>query len=282
MIRKILVTAGTGKTGAHVVRRLLELGCHVRVASRSGEARSAGASVVRFDWTDKGSYGRAIEGMEAAYLVAPEASADPAPIMARFIDEARARGVRRFVLLSASSIPAGGPAMGAVHAKLAAEGGEWAVLRPSWFMQNFSRGQHLPTIRDEGVIYTAAADGRVPFVDAEDIAEVGVRALSDPAALNRDVLITGPEAIGYDRAAEIIGAACGRLVRHVCLSAEQLAARWQSLGLAPDYAQMLASMDVAIGRGAEDRTTDTVEMITGRPPRRFEDFARASADVWRR
>lgn len=64
-------------------------------------------------------------------------------------------GVRRFVLLSASSLEAGGPMMGQVHAYLQSMAPEWAVLRPSWFMQNFSEQQRLATIRDEGAIYSA-------------------------------------------------------------------------------------------------------------------------------
>ncbi len=40
-----------------------------------------------------------------------------------------------------------------------------------------------------------------------------------------------------------------------------------------EFAAMLAGMDRAIAEGAEDRTTDTVQRLTGLPPRSFHAFA---------
>jgi hypothetical protein len=45
-------------------------------------------------------------------------------------------------------------------------------------------------------------------------------------------------------------------------------------GMPERYADLLVSLDAAIRDGAEDRVTDTVERVTGRPPRSFEAFAR--------
>jgi ergot alkaloid biosynthesis protein len=278
---RILVTGGTGKTGGRVVRRLRELGWPVRLASRSGSAPE-GVEAVRFDWTQPEGHAHALAGVERVYLVAPVGEPDPLPIMAAFIERARAAGVRRFVLLSASSLPEGGPAMGGVHRLLRETAPEWTVLRPSWFMQNFSEGPHQVTLRDEGAVYSAAGEGRVPFIDADDIAEVGVRALIDASAHNTAHLLTGPRALSYGEAADIIGAAVGRPIRHVQLSEEALTERWSRLGLQRDYAALLAAMDGAIARGAEDRTTATVEQVTGRPPRDLVDFARDAVTAWRK
>jgi hypothetical protein len=40
-----------------------------------------------------------------------------------------------------------------VHRRLQQNAPQWAALRPSWFMQNFSEGQHLASIRDEDAIF---------------------------------------------------------------------------------------------------------------------------------
>ncbi|MFY0576539.1 hypothetical protein ACN28S_21310 [Cystobacter fuscus] len=111
---------------------------------------------------------------------------------------------------------------------------------------------------------------------------MGVRALIDEKAHNAAHLITGPRALSYAEAADIIGAALGRPMRHVNLTEEALAERWSRQGLTREYAALLASMDGAIARGAEDRTTATVEQVTGRPPRDLADFARASVSAWRK
>ena len=277
----ILVTGGTGKTGSRVARRLVEMGHSVKVASRSGQG-FVGAEPVRFDWSDTATYEQALAFVGRVYLVAPVGALDPYPAMAAFLGRALESGVRRFVLLSASSLPEGGPAMGLVHRLLAQTAPEWAVLRPTWFMQNFSEQQHRATIRSEGSIYSATGQGRVPFVDAGDIAEVGVRALVDEVAHNTDHVITGSEALTYDQAAATIAEVLGRPVQHVDVSEDALAERFAAQGMDPTYARLLAGMDTAIAGGSEDRTTDTVLRLTGRSPRSFTAFVRSAAEAWER
>jgi ergot alkaloid biosynthesis protein len=276
----ILVTGGTGKTGGRLIHRLVEQGWTARCASRSGKA-AAGVDGVKFDWHDVQGHAAALAGVKRIYLVAPVGSNSPLEVMQPFIELAIARGVRRFVLLSSSALEEGGPAMGAVHALLHRIAPEWAVLRPSWFMENFA-GSHLATIRDQDSIYSATDDGLIPFIAADDIAEVAFRALTDKDAANSDLLITGPEALSYGEAAAIIGKARGRPVRHVRLSGAELTARFESFGVAPDYAAMLAGLDRAIAAGAEARTTSVVAQLTGRGPMSLEDFAARNAAVWRR
>jgi ergot alkaloid biosynthesis protein len=278
--RGVLLTGGTGKVGRRLAHRLRELGQPVRIASRSGTAPE-GLAAVRFDWNAPSEQDRALEGIDRVFLVAPAPPSEPLAVMEPFVERARRAGVRRFVLLSASSLPEGGPAMGRVHQLLRERAPEWAVLRPSWFMQNLSEGPHRDTIRDEGVLYSATGEGRVPFIDAGDIAQVAVRALLDTPSHDAAHLLTGPEALTYGEAARRIGEALGRPVRHVSLSAEALAERWTALGLPGDYAALLAGMDVEIARGAEARTTLEVERVTGRPAQTFSDFVRASVAAWR-
>lgn len=276
----ILVTGGTGKTGARLVQRLIEEGHKVRVASRSGSAPQ-GAEGLAFDWNSGVNDAAAIEGIDGVYLVAPVGVADVHTPMTRLVDAALERGVKRFVLLSASSVEEGGPAMGSVHAYLKGKAPEWAVLRPSWFMQNFSVGQHLPTIREEDAIYSATDEGRIAFINSDDIAEVGLRALLDNVPQNRDLIITGPKALTYGEAGDMIGAARGKAVHHIKLTTAQLAHRWEEFGLEPQYTQILAAMDEAIANGAENRTTDLVELVTGRPPKSLEQFIEENSSVWK-
>jgi hypothetical protein len=94
-------------------------------------------------------------------------------------------------------------------------------------------------------------------------------------------VITGAEALNYDQAAAIIGAARGRPVRHIRLNGEQLTDRFRAIGLPHNYAAMLAGLDRAIAAGAEARTTATVARVTGREPQSLAVFAARSARVWR-
>ncbi|MGW2621391.1 ergot alkaloid biosynthesis protein [Micromonospora taraxaci] len=266
----ILVIGGTGTTGRIVATKLAERGHPTRIASRRP---SPGG--FRFDWYDPITHPDTLRGVRAIYAIPPVGEVDPAPIMLPFLDRARSAGVRRVVLLSSSAIGPAEHGLGLVHARLGELFPEWAVLRPSWFMENFvSEQPHAVSARDLGEIVSATGAGRVGFVDPADIAEVAVRALTEPTPHNTDHIITGPEALSYDEIAAVLSEVGGRPVKHRAIDAAELAARHSANGIPPDFARFLASLDTAIGAGAEDRTTSTVADVTGRTPRSFRDFCR--------
>ncbi|MEU4895744.1 NmrA family NAD(P)-binding protein [Streptomyces sp. NPDC044780] len=263
-----LVIGATGTTGGRTAARLTAAGHRVRAASRRATP-VAGAEPVAFDWYDPATHAAALDGVDRVYLVPPLGDSEPARVMLPFLQRARAAGTHRAVLLSSSAIPEGGPAVGAVHQALPGLFEQWAVLRPSWFMQNFTGTHaHAQSIREDGTIWTATGSGRVGFVDAEDIAAVAVAALTDEHAPNTDLVLTGPEALGYDDIATILTEVTGRPVVHRRLSYEQLRDRLAAHTPVP-FAAMLAGLDRAIAEGAEDRVTDTVQRLTGRPARSF-------------
>lgn len=274
----VLVTGGTGNTGRRVAARLGELGFVARVASRSG----SGHGQVRFDWADASTHAEALRGVSRVYLVAPALVDDPSPMMGSFIERAISGGVRRLVLLGSSAISEDAPGLGAVARRLRETAPEWAVLRPSWFMQNFvdPRQPHAVSLQREGVVVTSTGSGRVGFVDAEDIAEVGVRALVDAQSHDTAHVITGPEALSYGDVAEIVGRVSGRTMRHVAVSDDEARARLVRAGVPDRYAALLVGLDGAIRGGAEDRVTDTVLRVTGRAPRGFAAFVRAHAGAF--
>ncbi|ANJ12088.1 MULTISPECIES: NmrA family NAD(P)-binding protein [Streptomyces] len=264
-----LVIGATGTTGSRIAAQLRAAGHRVKAASRRA-IPVPGTEPTPFDWHDPATHAAALDGVDHVYLIPPLGDSDPAVTMLPFLHQARIAGVHRAVLLSSSAIPEGGPAVGTVHQALPDLFEQWAVLRPSWFMQNFTGTHaHARSIRDEGIIWTATGSGRVAFVDAEDIAAVAVRALTDEQAPNIDLVLTGPEALSHDDVAAIITEVTGRAVIHRRLTYGQMHDRLTTQ-VPVEFAAMLAGMDRAIAGGAEDRVTDTVQRITGRPPRTFQ------------
>jgi uncharacterized protein YbjT (DUF2867 family) len=262
----VLVTGASGTTGSRVAARLAARGIPVRMASRSGAAR--------FDWYDPDTHAEALAGADRMYLVPPIRDPDPQNVMLPFLDLARAAGVRRAVLLSNSLVSAGGPMTGTVHAAIADGFDEWAVLRPTWFMQNVTGGHaHATSIRATSAIATSAGAGRAGFVDAGDIAQVAVETLLAPAAANTDLILTGPESLSYDDVAAILTETSGRTITHKRLDPADQPAYYEALGVPEITARFLVGMDWVIASGSEDRTTDTVERLTAIPPRSFRDFA---------
>ncbi|MEU3741154.1 NAD(P)H-binding protein [Streptomyces sp. NPDC032198] len=279
MTMRFLITGGTGTTGRRVAAALDSQGLSVRTGSRTP---APGTGQVRFDWADPATHGPALTGAAGVYLVPPIGDAAPARLMVPFLERALEAGVRRFVLLSSSAIAEGDPGAGEVHRALRQLAPEWAVLRPSWFMQNFVTPGHLhvESIRTADEIVTATGRGRVAFVDADDIAAVAVRALTDERPHNAAHLITGPQALGYSDVAAAVSKVSGRDIWHRSVPVAEFRERLLATGMPEAFAEVLAAMDEAIAHGSEDRVDPAVERITGRAARSFADFAAENAAAW--
>jgi uncharacterized protein YbjT (DUF2867 family) len=255
-----LVIGGTGTTGGLLAPLLPD--------ARLGTRKPVRANHVRFDWDVPATFDGALEGVDRVYLIPPVGVADPAPVVESFL--ARARLVRRVVLLSSSAVRESATGLGALPALVRAMP-EWAVLRPSWFMQNFTGDHPVAAGVRAGEIVTGTGAGRIGFVDAADIAAVAARALLDPVPHNADHVITGPEALSYADAAAIITEVTGQPVRHRSISTAEMT-ELLARHLPREFAVLLAQLDEDIRGGAEDRVTTTVEDVTGRPARSFREF----------
>ncbi|KAI9819817.1 MAG: hypothetical protein M1832_003892 [Thelocarpon impressellum] len=277
----ILVLGGTGKTGSRLTSLLIEAKVATLVASRSGTA-PAGAKGVKFDWTDEATYGApfaADADIKAVYLVPPP-FLDVFAAMKKFVDLARSKGVERFVLLGASNIEPGGPATGEVHQYLIDLGVDYTVLRPTWFLENFSEMWHLTTIREEGKLYSATGTGKIPFVSSDDIAALAYHGLVDTPSPNTDWLVHGPDNLSYDDVAAELTTLLGRDIKHESLSVPAFSALLQSAGFPADLADMLAGLDGLVADGWVHEYDGTTERVTGRKPTTFKDFLEANKAVW--
>ena len=270
----VLVTGGTGKTGASLVAQLERAGVPYRAASRRG--------VPPFDWADPATWDAALEDATSVYLLAPATVNNAHALMLDFIASAMRKGARRFVFLSMAGLPAGGPAHGQVHQWLKDNSDDWAVLCPGAFMQNFSQGHNLATIREDDRIYSNTGTGRVAFIDVNDIAAAAFAVLTAPAPLNTEFVLTGEESISYDHVAELISQACGRTITHTHVSTEEMGDRLIRRGLPEATARFLAFGYATVAAGMADRTTDVVRTLTGKPPTTFQTFAGTHAGVWKR
>ncbi|MFD7505320.1 NmrA family transcriptional regulator [Streptomyces sp. NPDC059850] len=263
-----LVLGGTGKTGRRIAERLTAAGRPVRIGSRTGEPP--------FDWEDRTTWAPALRGTGAAYLAYYPDIADPgaAATLRDFAEQAVRGGTRRLVLLSARGMDATLPAERAV----AVDGAEWTVLRASWFFQNFSEG----ILRDGvlgGEIVFPAGDVEEPFIDADDIADVAVAALTGDGHAGRIHDLTGPRLLTFAEAAGEIARASGREVRYTPVSVEEYGTMLSGYGLSDDLVAFLAELFGALLDGRNAQLTDGVQRALGRPPRDIADFAREAAAI---
>ncbi|WP_410571075.1 NAD(P)H-binding protein [Amycolatopsis sp. cmx-4-61] len=274
-MQKILILGGTGKTGRRLARRLEAAGRPVRTASRTG-------GNTPFDLAAPATWAPALDGVTAAYVVEPSLQAGGGRIPA-FVAEAVAAGVRRLVLLSAGGVGAADDShpLKAAEEAVRASGADWTILRPDWFAQNFSEGPWLPSIL-AGTVSLPAGDGRTPFIDADDIAAVAAAALTEDRHSGRTYQLTGPRAIGFGEAADLIGQATGRPVRYVDIAPETHVARQLAAGVPLEVARLFTGIFAAIRDGSAPEPADGVERALGRPARPFEDYVSetAASGVW--
>ncbi|WP_432489107.1 NmrA family NAD(P)-binding protein [Kineococcus sp. SYSU DK018] len=263
----IVVIGGTGKTGRRVADRLRAKGQDVRAGSRSTEPR--------FDWEDASTWEGALRGAEAAYVTYyPDLAFPGVPeLIEEFCRVARSVGVRRVVLLS------GRGEEGAVASEQAVQrsGLEWTVVRCNWFNQNFSESFFLEPVR-AGVLSIPAGDAVEPFVDADDIADVAVAALTEPGHTGQVYELSGPRLLSFTEVAAELSRATGREIRYEPVSHAEYAAELEREGLPGDFADLFAI--ILDGRNAS--VTDGVERALGRAPRDFSAYAReaAATGVW--
>jgi uncharacterized protein YbjT (DUF2867 family) len=266
-----LVLGGTGKTGRRVVERLVARGLPVRVGSRSGEPP--------FDWEDRATWAPALSGVGSVYLTYYPDLAVPGSVDAvrSLVELAVARGVQRLVLLSGRGEDEAERAEEVVQAS----GVDWTHVRASWFSQNFSENYLLDAVLS-GEVVLPAGDVGEPFIDADDIADVVVAALTEDGHAGQLYEVTGPRLLTFAEAVAEIAAATGREIRYVQISPEEYAAALAEEGVPADFIWLVTYLFTTILDGRNAQVKDGVQRALGWEPRDFSDYARTTAatGVW--
>jgi uncharacterized protein YbjT (DUF2867 family) len=268
--RPTLVLGGTGKTGRRVAAGLSARGFPVRVGSRSGQPP--------FDWTDQSTWARVLQGARAAYIPYPDLVIAQATKAARaFAELAIDQGVTRLVLLTGR----GEDEAQRGEREVQATGADVTVVRCSWFMQMFSEDFLLDSIRAGEVVLPAVDTQLDPFINADDIADVAVAALTEPGHVGQVYELTGPRLLSFPEAIAEIAEATGRDITYVPVPVEDYAAAAAEQGVPAELVDFLAYLfsDV-LGNSAH--VTDGVQRGAGRPARDFTDYATRSAatGIW--
>jgi uncharacterized protein YbjT (DUF2867 family) len=271
---QVLVLGATGKTGSRVAERLSAHEVSVRTAARSG-------AHARFDWDNQATWEQTLRGATGLYLVSPILRIDFAGLVGRFLDQAERAGVRHVTYLSAYGMehaPAE-VALRAVELDLAARGSLTStVIRPAWFMENFSE-TFLQPVNDEIVV--PAGDGAEAFVSVEDIAAVAAVTLTEPEThAGRAYAPTGPQALTMAEAAVMISAAAGHIITYRDTDREQWIAAMVSTGIPADYAAVLSPLTATVASGNGARPNSDVLEVTGTAPVTFAEFAARTAPAW--
>jgi uncharacterized protein YbjT (DUF2867 family) len=266
-----LVLGGTGKTGRRVVERLTARGIPTRVGSRSAKPP--------FDWEDRSTWAPALQGVESVYISYYPDLAVPGAVetVGSFAKLAVTSGVPRLVLLAGRGEPDAEAAEQAVRDS----GADLTIVRSTWFSQNFSEDYMLEHVLG-GEVALPAGDTPEPFVDADDIADVAVAALTEDRHIGQLYELTGPRLLTFAEAVQEIARASGRDIRYVPVSIDEHEAAAAEQGVPGEVIDLLTYLFSEVLDGRNARLADGVRRALGREPRDFIDFARdaAASGVW--
>lgn len=288
MAGRILVTGATGTVGSRVVKELSRSGVMVRAAvhnaAKGDRLRGANVEIFQVDYGRRETLQAAFKDMEKLYLLTPF-SPDQLEMARALVDEAKRAGVKHIVKQSGMGADAEpGITVGRLHREaeryIEASGIPYTHLRPNFFMQNFT-SYFGESIRSEGKIYLPLGEGRVSYVDARDIAAVAAAVLTGKGHEGRIYNVTGPAALSLHDIADSLSRVLERKVIYVNIPEDAARKGMKGAGM-PEWAiNCLMELHGVAKAGYASAVTDTVERLTGKKPRTFEEFARENSGYFR-
>jgi uncharacterized protein YbjT (DUF2867 family) len=275
----IFVTGATGNVGRELVRLLADTGEPVRaLIRRDGDRDKLPEGVDGFvgDLDRPATLPAGLRDVHAAHLLSGYAD------MPALLATLREAGVQRVTLQSSSAVPSGDMANAVARYHIVSEqavrdsGVAWTFIQPNSFMTNALRW--LPQLRAGDTVRLPFADVPIAAIDPADIAAVAAAALTTDRHEGRSYRLSGPESLRPGEQVAILAEVLGRDLRFEAQSNDEARAE-MSATMPEEYVDAFLRFFVD-GTLNESEVLPTVEQVTGRPPRRFEDWARAHADAF--
>lgn len=229
--KSILVTGATGQQGGAVARALLAKGQQVRVMTRSPEKAAslakAGAEVVKGDLTNQAILQMALRGVHGVFAMSTpfeegmEAEVRQGIMLA---DAAKQAGIAHYVYTSVGGAHrnTGIPHFETkwkVEQHIRQIGLPATILRPVWFMENFTTFSK-PSV--EGILMMPMrADKKLAMVALRDIGEFGAAAFMRPNDFLGQVINLAGDELTMQEVAAQLSKVTGRSIQFQALPLEQ-------------------------------------------------------------
>lgn len=277
-MKRILITGATGNVGLEVIRALYERGgadlrAGVREVARGAAAIAPypGVQPVAFDFADARTYAPALAGCESLFLLRPPQVTDA---FGKLIAEARRAGVRHVVFLSVQGAENNRFIPHHQTEKLLRESGlAYTLLRPAYFMQNFTTTLRADLV-EQHRIFLPAGRARFTLIDVRDIGDVAAVVLLDPGTRyhSQAYALTAQYRLSFQQMADQLSAGLGRPITYVSPSPWRFFWTKKRQGLAPGFILIMLLLHYLPRFQAEPPLTMAVADLTGHPPREFQQF----------
>ena len=279
----IFVTGSTGNVGSPVISCLRDRRARFRIGARKPDRirPQDDCQVVPFDFLEPSTFRSAVRGCDAVFLLRPPAVSDMRTTLNPFLDVARDEGVRQVVFVSVAGA-ANNPLVPhhAVEQHLLRGPEGWTIVRPGFFAQNLGDAYRVDIVHDKRLFVPAGA-GRAAFVDVRDVAEVAVDALTSPGSHRAQAYtLTGPEALSFSEAAEILSTELSQTILYHPASIPAYCSHLRRRGL--PFRQVLVQTVIHVGlRFGQAQTVDpTLERLLRQRPRTLQEYVRDHRNLW--
>jgi uncharacterized protein YbjT (DUF2867 family) len=276
----ILITGATGSNGQELIRQLTAMGQRVRVLMRKpAEAAKLGGlniEVAPGDFDLPETLESALKGVDMAFLLTPVAERF-VQWQKGFIQAAQRARIKHLVKFSGMGAdPRSATELLKLHAEtddiLRSSGVPFTILQPNSFHQNILSS--ADTIKAQGVFYWPLKNASQSTVDIRDISAVAAKVFTSSGHEGKTYVITGPEALTFQQAAEKLSSVLGRKIQYVDVPISAAADGMRNSGM-PDWnVHAVSDLLAYFATGAAATVTDTVPRLLGRPATSFEQFVK--------
>ena len=271
-IENILVIGGTGKTGRRVVEQLKKKGIEPKIGSRNASPS--------FDWDDKDTWVNTLNGIEKMYVTYyPDLAVPGAKEKIESLTYlAKELGIKKMVLLSGK----GETEAEACENIVINSGMDYSIVRASWFNQNWSESFFLDPIIS-GEVALPMSDVLIPFVDANDIAEVAAKVLLDDTYNGEIIELTGPELITFKDIVNIISRVSNRKLNFYDITLEQYVDGMKQMQIPDDVVWLIEYLFSHVLTNPKNQlVVNDIERVLGRKAKPFAEYAQETAKtgIW--
>lgn len=275
----VAVTGATGHLGRLAVEALLRRGVPAqevvatgRSTDRLADLADRGVVVRHADYDDPASLETALAGVDRLLLVSGSEVGARTRQHGNVLAAAAGAGVGFIAYTSIAKADTSTLLLAEEHRateqRLAASGIPHALLRNSWYVENYTA--QLPVYLEHGIA-GAARDGRVSAAVRADYAEAAAVVVSDPSAHAGATYELGGTPFTMQDLAEVVSRASGQTVTYADLPVAAYTQVLVGAGLPEPVAAVYADGDRGVADGELLVDSGDLERLLGRPATSLED-----------
>ncbi len=285
IMKQCLIIGASGNVGSEIVK-LLGKNSDIRIRVSTSQAieiqKNGDIEKTFLNLITGEGLKAALAGIDRVFLLLPAGYTGDTQygMLSGVLTEAKQAQIEKMVLMSAYGADAVETApLARIEKELIASGLAYNIIRPNWFMQNFNT-YWVDMIRQQHKILLPAGNAKVSFIDVRDIAAVAAELLTTDKFVNQAFNLTGPKAIDFSEAAQLLSAALQQKVTYEDSDPNLLKQNMLASGASESYADFLLFIFSVLKMGHNAEVTPTVQTILGRAPNDFEKYVLDYKKAW--